>query len=326
MASVTPVPLVAAPVSMPVDTPLLGIAFLVGGVAVFSLQDVVIKSLTGSAYPVLETVFFRSVLAIVLLAAVGWRLEGRRAFATRRPWLHLLRGLLGCLSYTAYYMAFAVLPLAEAVALFFAAPLFLTALSVLVHGEQVGARRWSAVAVGFVGVLVMLRPGTAVFEPAALLSVLAALAYAAMQMVTRRLAASDSGICMSISINFSYLLVAVASGLLVGESLPAADLHASIEFLVRPWVMPGLRDFVLMTSLGFIAAAGFFCLTRAYSVAPASTVAPFEYSMMLWALLWGFVFFGEVPGAVVLLGVLLTAGSGLYVLHRERVAMPRAED
>lgn len=270
--------------------------------------------------------FFRSVLAIMLLAAIGWRVEGRRAFTTRRPGLHMLRGLLGVVSYTSYYMAFAVLPLAEAVALFFAAPLFLTALSVLVLGEQVGARRWSAVAVGFLGVLVILRPGAAVFEPAALLSVLAALAYAAMQMVTRRLAANDSGICMSVSINVCYLLIAVASGLIVGGSVPPADLHPSLVFLVRPWVMPGMTDFLLMSSLGFIAAAGFFCLTRAYSVAPASVVAPFEYSMMLWALLWGLLFFGEIPQGVVLVGVALTAGAGLYVLHREHVNMPRADE
>ena len=315
-----PSPLLVAPV----DTPVRGIAYLVGGVAVFSLQDVVIKSLSGSAYPVLELVFFRSLLAILILALVGWHFEGRRAFVTRRPGLHLLRSAFGCVSYTSYYMAMATLPLADAVALFFAAPLFLTALSVPVLGERVGPHRWAAVVIGFFGVLVMLRPGATAFEPAALLSLLAALAYAAMQMVTRRLSANDSSICMSLSTNICYLGLAAITGLLTMGGTPDPEMHASLMFLVRPWSTPGAHDLGLMMLIGVIAAGGFVCLTRAYMMAPTSTVAPFEYTMMLWAIVWGLLFFGEMPDPVVLLGVLLTASAGLYVLHRERLAAAAA--
>ncbi len=301
------------------DAPLRGIGFILVGASVFPVQDVVIKGLSGE-YPVLEIVFVRSLVALGLVGWLMWRERDAGAFSIQRPWLHAVRGALGLLSFTTYYMAIAALPLATVTAVAFAAPLFVTALSALVLGEPVDGRRWRAVLIGFAGVLVVLRPGPAAFEPAALLAVLSALCYALSQTMTRHLGRTHSGA----TIVFTATLVAAAaagvSGLLVGGGGRGAGLHPSLAFLVRGWAQPPWDALARMALCGLIAGVGIYCLTQAYRVAPASTVAPFEYIMIGWAVLWGYVFWGDVPGPSTVIGVATTVGAGVYVLHHQATA------
>jgi drug/metabolite transporter (DMT)-like permease len=296
----------------------LGIVFLCAGVFVFSLQDGIIKALSGE-YSVTEAVYVRSLVAIPLLAMlVHWE-AGIGALASPNYWWLALRAFALFASYIAYYLAFPALPLADAVALFFIAPLFISVLAGPVLGEQVGWRSWLAVAIGTTGVLVMLRPGTGFFEPAALLSVFSALLYAAAALSTRRLGTTELGSVMTFYQNIIFFvgagLIAVVLG---GIRHPS---HPSLDFLLRPWVLPPVTDLLLMASCGVVATVGTLFLTHAYRVAEASRLGPFEYTGMLWGPVWGFFIFGEVPRVTTLAGGLLIVLSGLIVALQPRKAM-----
>lgn len=296
--------------------PLRAIAFILVGVSAFPIQDVVIKKLSGR-YPLLQLACVRCLVSIWPLAGLAWWERGPAGLWTRRPWWHLARASLGVLSFTSYYMAIAALPLAEAAALAFAAPLFLTGLSALILGERVGADRWLAVGVGFVGVLIVLRPGSALFEPAALLAVGSALSYACSQTITRHLGRTESGATMALASTVMFLVVALLSRLVMGSHGTGAGLHPSLAFLSRDWVWRGWGELTLIAAAGLVAGIGGYSLVQAYRAAPAGTVAPFEYVMLLWAVLWGYLFWGDVPGPRTVGGVTLTVGAGLYVAHRE---------
>jgi S-adenosylmethionine uptake transporter len=298
------------------DSPLQGILLLVTGIAVFSVQDVIIRSLSGG-YPVHEIVFVRCLVGLLPLL-VFIRLDGGwRAMRLRRPVLVVLRGVAGFTSYTAYYMAIASLPLAKVVTLNYTSPLFVTALSVPILGEVVGARRWAAVLAGFLGVVVIMRPDAEEIDPAVLLALLSALSYALMVLITRIVGRSNSGSGLSVYSMIVFIALSGVIGLVIGDGRYDSESHASAQFLLRAWVVPGARDFALMVVCGVIAGIGFFCLTQAYRVAPPSAIAPFEYSALPWAVLWGYLFWAELPSGATWAGLALIVGSGLYIVHRE---------
>jgi drug/metabolite transporter (DMT)-like permease len=299
------------------DMPLRGIGLVIGGVTVFSLQDVIIKLLSGQ-YPVLEIVFVRSLVSLPILFALATFPRQREVLRFRQPLQQMLRGLLMFFSYTTYYLALAALPLAETVSLFYSAPLFMTAFSGPLLGEHPGWRRWSAVAVGFIGVLVIMQPQGAV-SLAALMAVISAVAYAMSAILARRIGAVDSAESMTITSTLVYAVLSGLAGLLLGDGRLAGSHQPEIEFLLRGWTWPTPGDFTLFALCGVIAAIGFTCLTQAYRVAPATSVAPFEYSSLPWAVLWGWLIWSQLPNASLALGILLVVGSGLYVFRREAI-------
>jgi S-adenosylmethionine uptake transporter len=305
--------------TQPRDETVKGIFFLLAALAIFSIQDVIVKELSGK-YPVLEFVFVRSVVSLVPVALLVWFETRGKGFWTKRPVLHAARGILMLAAYTAYYLAVASLPLAAAVALFFATPLFVTALSALTKGEHVGARRWSAVAIGFIGVLVIARPGFGVFDIGALFAVGSAFCYATATIITRRLGRTDSGASMVLSQTLVYVIGAGIAGLLMQDIAVDRTAHAGIQFLLRGWIVPAWEDAGLMALCGMIAAAGFYGIAQAYRVGASSAVAPFEYTGIIWGTFWGFVFWDEIPVATTVIGIVIIVGSGIYVLHREAQA------
>ncbi len=302
------------------DAPVKGIFLLVAGIAVFSIQDVIIRSLSGG-YPVHEIVFVRCLVGLLPLLVFLHLDGGWRAMRIRRPVLVVLRGAAGFTSYTAYYMAIASLPLAKVVTLNYTSPLFVTVLSVPILGEVVGARRWAAVLAGFLGVVVIMRPAGGEIDPAVLLALLSALSYAIMILITRIVGRSNSGSGLSVYSMLVFIALSGFIGLVLGDgsfdSTSDPGGHASARFLLRAWVVPGARDLALMAVCGVIAGIGFFCLTQAYRVAPPSSIAPFEYSALPWAVLWGYLFWAELPAAATWAGLALIVGSGLYIVHRE---------
>ena len=174
-----------------------GISFILLGMSLFSIQDVIVKLISGD-YPIHQIVALRSLISLLLLLGAAYRYGGWSQLRSTRLGTHLVRGLLMLLSYLAYYLAIAALPLADAIALYFVSPLFVTVLSALILREPIGLKQWLALSCGFVGMLVILRPGTAVFQPVAVMSLLAALAYAASVILNRRLASSESGLTLAI--------------------------------------------------------------------------------------------------------------------------------
>jgi drug/metabolite transporter (DMT)-like permease len=291
-----------------------GILFLCVGLFIFSLQDAIIKQVSG-AYALTQVVGLRSLVGVPILLTLVQREVGWRALLAGGMGALVLRGLIMFGAYTAYYMAFPALPLADAVALYFTVPLFLTALAGPVLGEHVGWKVWTAVALGFGGVLVMLQPGSGLFEPAALLSLLAAALYGVSMLMARKLGNSQVASVMAFYQNILFL----AGSTLAAIVLHLLDIHTathpSIRFLVRPWVMPTLHDTLLIASCGVIAALGTMFLTNAYRIAKTSIVTPFEYTGMLWAPLWGFLFFAEVPKLATLCGAAIIGVAGLVAMR-----------
>jgi S-adenosylmethionine uptake transporter len=296
---------------------ILGAGFLVLAMLIFSLQDVAVKGIGGN-YPVLEIVTFRSLIALPL-TLLFFRYEGGQGLpTTRRPNLEYIRGLFYFLSYTTHFMGLAALPLAEIAAVKFSAPLMITFLSVVILGEMVGPRRWLALLVGFMGVLLIVRPGMATFNMGSIFILLSVLFYALAAMLTRKLQTTDSGATMAY---YSSLVYLISTFLLAPPVIFVGDFpnaHPSIAFLFRAWTVPSLFDWAIMSALGLVWAGGMYCLARAYSVAPASVVAPFEYVALPINVMWGFIIWQEIPTWSTWAGAALTLFSGLYILYRER--------
>ncbi|HNW03411.1 MAG TPA: DMT family transporter, partial [Burkholderiaceae bacterium] len=182
-------------------------------------------------------------------------------------------------------------------------------------GERAGWKVWTAVMVGFTGVVVMLQPGSGLFEPAALLSLLSAAMYGGSMLMARKLGTTQAASVMSFYQNWVFLVGAGCTALVLNQLGIVDAAHPSLSFLVRPWVWPTLTDGLLMALCGVVAAAGMVFLTSAYRVARASAVTPFEYTGILWAPLWGFLFFSEVPRATTVAGAAIIVGAGMVALR-----------
>jgi S-adenosylmethionine uptake transporter len=304
------------------ETSLRGVVFLIAGISIFSFQDVAIKWLSGD-YTVHEIMLVRSVVAAPTIVLIAWWTDGLRALLPSRPWIHLVRSCATFFAYTLYYLGLAALPLAEAVTLYYSAPLFITLLAIPFLAEHVGWRRGLAILVGFGGVFVMLRPGDEIVDLAALLVLGSSLAYAASAIVTRRLGVTETGVSMAFSGNLFNLAAAALVGLALGGGSWDRGSHASLSFLLRAWTIPSWGDLGLMALCGVIFGFGYYCLTQAYRVGRASMVAPFEYTALPWSVFWGWVAWRELPDLATLAGLVLIVGSGLYVLRRERAVGQR---
>ena len=305
------------------NNPNKGIIFIVVGMLFMSANDMLIKQLSGG-YPLHQIVFFRSVVGIIFSLVLVQFEGGFGILRTKTPGLHLLRGILIVIANMVYFTALAVLPLADATALFFVAPLFITILSIFILGEQVGARRITATLIGFCGVLVMLNPGSTRPESSPsllilLLPIIAALAYALMQILTRKLGAETKASAMAVYIQGTFLIVSLGFWLVAGDGRFAAGVeHESAQFLLRAWRWPDQDDQILFLLLGGISAIVGYTLSQAYRSADVATVAPFEYVALPMAIMWGWIIWGDLPNSQITTGIALIVGSGLYIFLREK--------
>jgi S-adenosylmethionine uptake transporter len=301
----------------------LGIFFVLVGMFSISINDLLIKQLSGG-YPLHQIVFVRSAIGIVFGLMLVQYEGGIGILRTNHPWLHTLRGLLIVIANMTYFVALAVMPLADATALFFAAPLFITLLSIPILGEKVGAMRLTAVAIGFAGVIVMQRPWADsdtldVSRIVLMLPVLSALTYALNQLMTRKLGVSSKASAMAIYIQATFIVVSVLFYAVAGDGRYAAGAtNGSVIFLLRAWVWPADSDLWVFAGLGVNSAIIGYCLSQAYRLADAATIAPFEYIGLPLAVIWGFFIFGDLPVVEVWIGMSLILGAGLFVFVRER--------
>ena len=306
------------------NRPVLAIAYCMTGLLAFAGQDVVMKVLS-DRYAVLELAFVRSLVVIAVIGAAVSMTAGPHALRTGRPGLHALRGALALCSYTLYYLAIAAMPLVEAATVYAIAPVLVTAISVPLLGERVGVRRWCAIAIALAGVLIMLQPGTEVFQFAALFSIAAAVIYAFGVVITRQLGKTDSASTMA----FYSGLVYLAGSLVIGLGISSLQLDPSADpsraFLLRAWQWPEPRDLALMGAGGLCATIGFIGLLGAYRLAPVSIVSPFEYSQLLWALVLGYVVWGYLPGPTTVAGAAVVVGCGIYIFRRELALSSKGE-
>lgn len=295
----------------------LGMLCAIGAALAFSLNDVTIKFLS-TGYPLHQIVLARSCVAFILVLTIIIPLEGGiAALKTKRPMTHLLRGFFVVLANSLFFMAIAAMPLADATAVFFVSPLIITGLSVLILGEAVGLRRWAAVGVGLIGVLVIVRPTSDSFQVAALLAMASALFYALLHIMTRKLGVTEKASTMAIYIQATFIIVSVCFGLIAGDGRFAPTEDPSLRFLLGPWVWPTHGDMMIMAMLGVFSAAGGYLISQAYRVGEAGLIAPFEYVALVMSVIWGFVIFAEVPDGYATAGIVLILGSGLYLAFRE---------
>ena len=280
------------------ERPLLGIGLMLLGTQVLPLMDGVAKALS-ARYPVLEVVWARYFFHVALVVPVVlWRYRAM-ALRIQSPLLQLLRGVLMLVATGSFFAAIGRIPIADALAIAFVAPLLITAMSPFLLGERVGPRRWTAVTVGFVGVLIVLRPGAVALEVGSLLALATGAAYAVYAVTTRYLAGT---IAPMLTVTHTALFGCLVTSLLV----PTV------------WVTPSAADFGLMVLMGLLGACGHFLLIVAYEQAPASLLAPCVYAEIAGAVLVGWVFFGDFPDAWTWAGICVIAASGVYIAYRER--------
>ncbi|WP_372570923.1 DMT family transporter [Ruegeria jejuensis] len=305
------------------NRPAAGIACIVVGMICISINDMIIKQLSG-AYPLHQIVMFRASIGIMFTLVMVQYEGGLGILRTRQPLLHLLRGLLVVASNMSFFLALAVMPLADVTAMFFVAPLFITLLSVPILREKVGPLRIGAVVVGFVGVLIMQRPwesGEALVANrlVLLLPLVAALTYALLQVMTRKLGVTTKASALAFYIQMVFILVCLGFYMIAGDGRFAEGIDdPSLLFLFRAWVWPNDGDWIYLLLLGMNVAVIGYALSQAYRLADAATVSPFEYVGLPMAVFWGWLIWSELPDLEVWVGMVLIMGAGMFVFLREQ--------
>ncbi len=296
-----------------------GMILLASGLFLFSFQDMTIKSFSNQ-YSVLQIVFVRSLIATILLCSFAFITHGKQVIIARQSALLLFKGFIYFFAFTFYYMAFPMLPVADVVAVTFLAPIIVTLLSIGLLKEKVGIKRWCAVVAGFIGVLLVVGPDGKIFNIGTLFAFGCALTYGGGSVLTRYVTRGDPPITIAI---YSMFVITVMSGLcyliVLGLDLKTG-INPSIDFLLREWVWVYGIDRWLLLFIGCIASVGFYLHGRAYLVAQASKVAPFEYCYVFYTVFLAYLFFDEVPGPLTLLGIAILIGSSLYIWHRAQDA------
>ncbi len=293
----------------PTQRPLLGISLRVAAMACMALLSALVKWCGERGVPVFEIVFFRNAFAFVPLGLYIWRTTGFEVLKTRRPLGHLARSAVGLASMVCGFSAVQHLPLTEATALQFASPLFMTALSALLLAEKVGPHRWAAVVVGFIGVMIMARPVPGQMNVVGVtLGILSAIGAAGAMVAIRQISDTERGA----TIVFYFTLGGTVVGL-VGS-------------LIGGWNVPDATTLGLLVLAGLVGGVGQLFLTEALRAAPVGVVAPFDYTQLIWAGLLGLVIWGEWPHPATIVGAIVVAASGVYILHRELRRFRRPPD
>lgn len=275
-----------------------GIAMMLLGVLLFAVNDTLGKWLVG-AYTVGQLLLVRSIAGLCVMAPFIYRTGPHAFLRPPRPGLQLLRVLFSTLETSLFFWALVALPLAEVMTYYMAGPIYVTALSPFLLGERVGWRRWTAVAVGFGGVVLALHPSPDSLSVGAVCALAGSFSYACFLVATRKLAGTRGTVLMT-------------------AQLLAALLFGAALVLAQGWTPPGAVDLVLMLFLGIGSLAGNLCVNQALRLAPASVVVPYQYTLILWGMLFGYLFFGEVIGPLTLAGAAIIIGAGLFIFLREQ--------
>jgi drug/metabolite transporter (DMT)-like permease len=275
---------------------LAGIGLMLLSIFMFSFGDALGKFMVAT-YSVGQLLWLRAGAALIVLLPMIWRqrAEFRRL---ERPWLQLLRVTLSTLDVAAFFLATVYLPLADVITYYLASPIFVTALSPIVLREHVGWRRWSAVLIGFGGVLIALRPSSQMVSWPALIALGGSLSFALLMLITRSLRRTPDIVLASSQFAGSFTLGAVMSPF--------------------GWVTPGISSLGLFAAAGCISVAALLCVNRSLKLAPASVVVPYQYSMIIWAVIFGYFVFSDVPSIATIVGATIIIGAGLYIFLRER--------
>jgi drug/metabolite transporter (DMT)-like permease len=275
---------------------LAGIGLMLLAIGMFSLGDALGKFIVAT-YSVGQLMLLRASVALALLAPSIWR-QRAEFWQIDRPWLHLLRVLLSTVDAAVFFLAASYLPLADVITYYLATPIFVTALSAIVLRERVGWRRWSAVLIGFGGVLIALQPSVHTVTWPALLALAGSTAFAVMLMITRSLRAAPDIVLASTQFSGTFVFGMVAAPF--------------------GWMTPTWGSLGVFIASGVVSVGALLCVNRSLKLAQASTVAPYQYSMIIWAVMFGYAVFGDLPQMATILGAAIIVGAGIYIFLRER--------
>lgn len=299
------------------DNKLLAVLYVCAAVGISSAGDTVVKWLSDN-YAVHQILVVRCLVGIPILGFIVHRHASLASLLAPGMGLSLLRGAIMSSAYLAFILSIAAMPMADSVAIYFAMPLIVAVIAGPMLGEHVALHRWIAIIAGLVGVIIMINPGSGIFEPAAFLSLYSAFGYAVSQTLARRVVRRVPPAAMAFHTNAVYLALAVMLALLFTQLDLGTVQHKSLAFLARPWHWPAPIDFGAMVLLGSTVAIAMVLFAMAYKNAESSFVAPFEYSAMFWAAGFGFFIFGDIPGVRTLWGGAIVLLAGLFMLWADR--------
>lgn len=300
------------------------IVFMCLGKLVFSIQDAIMKGMSAT-YPMHEIMFIRSVVSLTLLF-VAIKLSGDSIRLDGAPIrLLLFRGSLLFASFCLFYLGLSEIPLTTNTVLFFTAPLFITLFCVPLLGETVGPRRIMGVIAGFVGVWIVLRPGSNLYGLKSIYPILSAVLYSLAQLLSRKMGSVASATVMTFFANITYFVLALLVAIVVMPFGVSELSSKSMQFLLRPWSMPlSSLDGLLLFITGVTGAVGFWLTTQAYRISEANKIAPFEYVMLIWVPILSYLIWQDIPDTMTVLGASIIVISGLYVLRRDRIQSEKA--
>ena len=295
-----------------------GILLILSGMALFSIQDSLIKYIFEES-ALYELYFGRTLTALILLLVFLKIKSQKLVFKTHYPLLTCCRVICFFFGFSFFYISLTYMSLAMANALFFSSPFFISILAIIFLGEKVGIRRWIAILVGFIGVYIVLNPDFENFNYMKLAPVACALCYAISMTITKITSDKDNVYSQMFHLYIGAIGISILFFIFTGRGQFNTFSDPTFQFILREWFTNPTYAWPYIVAMGFVAAVSFFCVFSAYSVASPSVVSLFEYSLIIWAIIIGYVLFNDVPTIRTFIGVALIIGAGVYIYLREKV-------
>tara|TARA_B100001250_G_scaffold198552_1_gene170324 strand:+ start:133 stop:1083 length:951 start_codon:yes stop_codon:yes gene_type:complete len=294
-----------------------GILFILLAMMVFSIQDGIMKHIYNfvSLY---EIYLIRTLVSFALILIFLKLTKKPIVFKSEYPVLTFCRVILFFFGFSSFYVSLTVLPLGTATALFFVTPFLITIFAHFILKEEIGIRRWSAIVVGFVGVYITLNPDFSDFNYLSLLPILCALCYSLSMIIIKKTSEKDSVYTQTFTFYIGAIIISIIFYFIIGDGQYNSSDHPASQFIFRKWFVNFETNILLMTITGITATAAFLFLFTAYSIASPSVVSPFEYSILFWSPLIGWLYFNEIPTLSTVIGILIIVSSGIYIFMREK--------
>ncbi len=294
-----------------------GIILILIAMMVFSVQDGIMKYIFNfvSLY---EVYLIRTLVSFGLILIFLKLKKEKIVFKTQYPLLTFCRVILFFFGFSSFYVSLTVLPLGFATALFFVTPFLITIFAHLFLKEEIGIRRWSAVVVGFIGVYITLNPDFNNFNYLSLLPILCAFCYSLSMIIIKRTSEKDSVYTQTFTFYFGAIIFSTIFYFLIGDGQYNTSDHPASQFIFREWFVDLESSILFMIATGLTATVAFLFLFTAYSIASPAVVSPFEYSILLWSPLIGWIYFNEIPSLNTVIGILIIVSSGIYIFMREK--------
>ncbi len=294
-----------------------GIVLILLAMMVFSVQDGIMKHIY-SFVSLYEVYLVRTVVSFILILLFLIITKKPIVFKSKYPILTFCRVILFFFGFSSFYISLTVLPLGTATALFFVTPFLITMFAHFFLKEEIGPRRWSAIAVGFIGVYITLNPDFSNFDYLSLLPILCAFCYSLSMIIIKKTSDKDSVYTQTFTFYIGAIIFSIIFYFIIGDGQFNTSVHPSSQFIFREWFIDLDNSILFMITTGITATAAFLLLFKAYSIASPAVVSPFEYSILLWSPLIGWYYFDEIPTSNTVIGILIIVSSGIYIFMREK--------